>query len=112
MNYTRYKFYLFLRAVQGNWRNALFLKCDSDVCPYGQPSFCGGYLLTADDNGTLLLMPVRYFQHMTGEAVDANECIGILTRSVFEKVYSLYIEWTATSSKDCSLKQLCPGLEI
>ena len=112
MNHTRYKFYLFLRAVQGNWRNAFFLKCDSQICPYGQTPACAGYLLTADDNGTLLLMPVSYFQHMTGETVEANECIGILTRSTFEKVYHLYIEWNTISDKECSLKQLCPGLDI
>ena len=112
MNHTRYKFYLFLKAVQGNWRNAMFLKCNTEICPYGQHPSCGGYLFTADDNGTLLLIPVRYFQHMTGETVDAEECAGILTRSTFEKVYYLYIEWNTISTKDCALKQLCSDLEI
>ena len=109
---TRYKFYLFLRAVQGNWRNALFLKCDSKDCPYGHSPSCAGYLLTADDNGILLLMPVNYFQYMTGETIDANECMGILTRNIFEKVYRLYIEWNTLSDKNCALKQLCLDLEI
>lgn len=112
MNQTKYKIYLFLKAVQGNWRNALFLRCESDVCPYGQDHSCEGHLLTADDNGTLLLMPVKYFQLLTGEAVDANECIGILTRTTFEKVYSLYIAWNTTSSRDCSLQQLCSDLKL
>ena len=111
MNHTRYKFYLFLKAVQGNWRNALFVECGTEICPYGKNS-CGGYLLTADDNGTLLLIPVRYFQHMTGETIDQNECADILTRYTFEKVYKLYIEWNTISTKDCALKQLCTELEI
>lgn len=112
MNHTRYKFYLFMRAVQGNWRNAIFLKCDTKVCPYGQTPSCEGYLFTADDNGILLLMPVRYFEQITGDSVDANECIGILTRNTFEKVYHLYIEWNTVSTKECALKQLCPDLEL
>lgn len=111
MNQPRYKIYLFLKAVRGNWRNALFLKCDSTHCPYEQSS-CEGYLLTADDNGTLLLIPASYFRQLTGEAITPDECIGILTRSTFEKVYHLYIEWNTTSSTDCSLKQLCNDLEL
>ena len=111
MNQPRYKIYLFLKAVRGNWRNALFLKCDSTHCPYGQSS-CEGYLLTADDNGTLLLIPVSFFRQLTGETMDPDECIGILTRSTFEKVYRLYIEWNTISSSDCSLKQLCSDLKL
>ena len=111
MNQTKYKIYLFLKSVQGNWRNSLFLRCESDVCPYGQSS-CEGYLLTADDNGTLLLIPVNYFCQLTGETVDSDECIGILTRSTFEKVYRLYIEWNTISSSDCSLQQLCSDLML
>ena len=111
MNHIRYKIYLFLKAVQGNWRNALYIQCDTE-CPYEQKTPCRGYLLTADDHGTLFLMPVCYFQQIMGETVYPNECIGILTRSTFEQVFHLYIVWNTTSARDCALKQLCSDMEI
>lgn len=112
MNQTKYILYPFLQAVRGNWRNALFLKCDSNACPYGQTHSCKGYLLTANADGTPLLMPVRYFQMLTGESVAEDECRGILTRQVFEDIYALYIEWHTLSSGDCPLRQLCPDIKI
>lgn len=112
MNQTKYILYPFLQAVRGNWRNALFLKCSADLCPYGQTPPCEGYLFTANADGTPLLMPVRYFRLLTGESVAEDECRGILSRQAFEAAYALYIEWHTLSSRDCPLKQLCPELKI
>ena len=112
MNQTKYILYPFLQAVRGNWRNALFLKCCTDICPYGQDSPCEGYLLTANADGTPLLMPVRYFRLLTGESVAEEECRGILTRQAFEAAYTLYIEWHTLSSRCCPLKQLCQELKV
>lgn len=107
MSQTKHILYPFLQAVHGNWRNALFLKCDSERCPYRKVS-CEGYLLTANADGTPLLMPVRYFRLMAGETVSADECRGIVTRQAFEAAFALYIEWHTLSSTDCALNQLCP----
>lgn len=111
MDQNNYLLYPFLQAVRGNWRNALFLKCGRDGCPYGRVTLCEGFLMTATADGTPLLMPVRYFRMLTGESVEPEECQGILKCQAFEAVYSLYIEWHNTSSRECQLRQLCqpPG---
>lgn len=107
MNQNNCILYPFLQAVRGNWRNSIFLQCGTDVCPYGQPLPCEGFLFTADVDGTPLLMPIRYFRMLTGETVSKGECQDVLKRQAFEAIYSRYIEWHTISSKDCPLRQLC-----
>ena len=46
---TSCKFYSFLRAVRGNWRNAIFVSCGCDACMYGREKPCSGFLLTVDE---------------------------------------------------------------
>ena len=44
---TSCKFYSFLRAVRGNWRNAIFVSCGCDACMYGrevEPTECSAVL--------------------------------------------------------------------
>lgn len=106
MNQATQLLYPFLKAVRGNWRNALLLKCDSVKCPYGQTSPCNRYLLTADAEGALLLMPVSYFECLTGETIIPDECAGSLTRQSFEQIYHLYIDWHAGFMGECPVKQL------
>ncbi len=64
------KIYSFLRAVRGNWRNAIFVSCDCGHCMCGRTTPCSGFLLAVDECGQvshrgfhavsahLLLLPV------------------------------------------------------
>ena len=54
---TACKFYSFLRAVRGNWRNAIFVSCGCDACMYGREKPCSGFLLTVDECGQVMLLP-------------------------------------------------------
>lgn len=45
------KIYSFLRAVRGNWRNAIFVSCDCGHCMCGRTTPCSGFLLAVDECG-------------------------------------------------------------
>ena len=107
MKNKKCKMYPFLKAVRGNWHNALFIKCDYDVCPHSQAPPCEGFLLTIDADGTPILMPVRILQQSSGESIEPEECRAVLNKQAFEAVYSLYIEWHTVSSIGCPLLELC-----
>ena len=83
MNQQPCIFYSFLRAVQGNWRNALFIQCSQAACPCEVSQSCQGFLLTADAEGLPLLMPVSEICQLTGESVITAECRGLLERQAF-----------------------------
>ena len=102
MNQTNYTLYSFMRAVRGNWHNALFIRCSCHSCPHT----CKGFLMAADADGRPLLIPVETLRRLTGESVEASECRGCLDRQAFEAAFSQYIEWHTVSDEDCPLWQL------
>ena len=85
---TPCKFYSFLRATGGNWRNAIFISCDCEVCTHEHEKPCSGFLFT-------------------GEQVDPAECSAVLPRRSFESAFSKYIEWHTPDPSNCTLHQLC-----
>lgn len=97
-----YTLYAFMRAVRGNWRNALYIECNYNLCAHKGD----GFLFVADADGKLILVPVSTFQKFSGESIDPTECQATLSRQAFESVYSLYIEWHTSSNAKCSLWQL------
>lgn len=107
MNQHLCSFYPFLRALEGNWRNALFIQCSSSACPCEVSQSCQGFLLAADAEGRPLLMPASELCRLTGESVESAECRGILERQAFESAYRQYIEWHTESARECALLQLC-----
>ena len=96
------EFYVFLRAVYGNWRNAIFIRCQS--CP--QNLMCSGYLLAADAAGKPLLFSADTFYELTGERVDPSECSAILDRGAFKSAYAQFLEWYTTDNIVCPFSQL------
>lgn len=106
MRHIDYTLYSFMRAVRGNWHNALFISCNCQTCPHGEGLRCDGFLMAADADGRPLLMPVETLRRLTGESVEAAECWGSLDRRAFEAAFSQYIEWHTVSDEDCPLMQL------
>lgn len=96
------KLYAFMRAVSGNWRNALYIDCNDNLCSHKGE----GFLFVADADGAPILIPARRFQDFSGESIDSAECRATLSRQTFESAYSLYIEWHTISDAKCSLWQL------
>ena len=67
------KIYSFLRAVRGNWRNAIFVSCDCGDCMCGRATPCSGFLLAVDECGQIMLLPAEDIQRLSGETVDSSE---------------------------------------
>ena len=97
-------FYPFMKAVRGNWHNAMYLPCRYCTCT--QKPHCEGFLMTADADGQLLLAPIEEIRSLTGEDIEPGDCLGVLEKRVFETLYSLYLEWHTLSSSGCPLLQL------
>ena len=77
---TPCKFYSFLRATGGNWRNAIFISCDCEVCPHEHEKPCSGFLFTVDECGQVMLLSAESVHQLTGEQVDPAECSAVLPR--------------------------------
>ena len=104
---TPCKFYSFLRAVGGNWRNAIFIPCDCEGCPHEREKPCFGFLFTVDECGQVMLLSAESVHQLTSEQVDPAECSAVLPRRSFESAFSKYIEWHTPDPSDCTLHQLC-----
>lgn len=99
------EFYHFLRAVRGNWRNAIFVYCSS--CTYGRQIPCTGFLLAVEGDGKVILLTSMQVHNLTGEEVSPSECCATLSYHAFESAFSKYIEWHVSDPTKCSLRQLC-----
>ena len=100
------KIYSFLRAVRGNWRNAIFVSCDCGNCMCGRTTPCSGFLLAVDECGQVMLLSAEDIQRLSGETVDSSECIAILSRRAFDAAFSKYIEWHKPEPSASALRQL------
>lgn len=96
------RLYSFLRAAQGDWRYAVYIACSS--CPYTGKG-CGGHLLSANADGVPILFSISQFEELTGEAVDKDECAGVLTKQAFESLYNKWLLWNAIRKDQCSILQ-------
>ena len=97
--------YLFLTACSGNWRNSIYIKCQSDK---DDP----GYLLAADRDGQPVILPVQRFYELTGEQIDPAECCGQLTEAGFESLYAQYLLWRLPTAEEHPLRRLCEKTEV
>lgn len=95
--------YPFLKATKGNWRNAIFISCDCEICPYGHKTVCEGFLMTANPDGAPYILSVEKYRALTKEPFDATECVGFLSRQAFESAYGLYLQWNLPSMQNCPL---------
>lgn len=107
MEATEKTLYVFLSLTRGNWRNAAVISCGN--CPYEQS--CAGFLLTADTEGTPVLLPVAKFEKMTGKTVDQTECAAVIRREAFESVYDRWLLWHVTDKNQCALRQITNTLQ-
>jgi hypothetical protein len=96
------KVYWFLNAVKGNWRNAMFIKCES--CPYGR-NVCDGFLLTTGHDGAPILISAAAIRQLSGQSADRHECLAVIDRKSFEKLFAVWLEWNVGSSDECSVLQ-------
>lgn len=103
-NQNHNKLYPFMKAVRGNWHNALYLSCRQSTCT--QHENCQDFLMSADADGHPILIPVDEMRSLSGEDIEPGECLDTMEKQKFETLYSLYIEWHTVSQTGCPLLQL------
>ena len=96
-----------MKSVRGNWRNALYVRCDEAHCTAKNKKCCGAFLLTADADGVPLLVPVNAFEKFAGESIEPDECCGTMDKHAFEAVFELAIQWRTVSQTACPLQVFC-----
>ena len=89
--------YAFLNAVQGNWRNAVYVECINSACQQK----CSGFLLALESNGKAVLLPEKYIRVITGHVADKSECTMVITRKQFEAFSSIWLAWLTDSDNAC-----------
>ena len=95
---------VFLSAVEGTWRNALYIDCRKPDCPHSHA--CSGVLFAADEDGAPILFPGEEFQRQSGQRIDKFECQGTLERTAFEAAFHCFINWHTETDGGCALRQL------
>ena len=81
----------FLTACRGNWRNACFISCNECKC---------------HADGKPVLIPAAEYERLTAQRIDPSECRGNLSRSAFEDIYALYLNWCLSDDESCCLQIL------
>jgi hypothetical protein len=60
----------FLKAAQGNWRNAIYIGCSGCV---RKEIPCAGFLMSVDRDAKPILVELSQFQRITGERIYQDE---------------------------------------
>ncbi len=102
------RLYPFLKAAQGNWRNAMFIHCLGQRCAVAPD--CTGFLLCADAAGKPLVISAKQFSHLTGEPIEPSECAAILDKAAFDSAYALWLAWTVEDPHGCTCLQVADTL--
>ena len=89
--------YELLFSCKGNWRNAIYIPCG--LCPHPCKVDRSGYLAAIRQDGAPLLVSIRDFEKGTGERIDPGECIGTLSTDAFSSLFSRYLIWKMSRSK-------------
>ena len=100
------KLYAFLKAIRGNWRNAIYVSCNCATCPYGYSPACKGFLLTANEDGCPLVMSEQDFMTLSNESVEPSECWGTISREAFESLYMMFLQWHLEDTGSCPIRIL------
>ena len=97
--------YTFLNAVQGNWRNAVYVECDNTACR----RTCCGFLFALDRDGKAILLPADFIKKLTGETADKSECAAVLKRRQFDALASSWLAWLSDSEGNCPALRYIQG---
>lgn len=94
----------FLEAAEGNYRNALFIRCT--CCHFQQPPRCGGFLFIPGSDCRPLLVPLRDAEIFLGRRVDPQECADIINNITFRRLYHQWFLLNTSSDEECPLHQM------
>lgn len=95
---------VFMEAAQGNYRNALYVRCS--VCLYSRESHCGDFLFIAGHDGIPILFPVYDAEQFFGHNIDCSECIGNISNQDFLRLYHKWIQLNTSTDNVCPYHQI------
>ena len=62
--------------------------------------------MSADAGGKPVLISIAEYERLTVQRIDPSECRGNLSRSAFEDIYALYLNWCLSDDESCCLQIL------
>ncbi len=62
--------------------------------------------MSADAGGTPVLISIAEYERLTVQRIDPSECREKLSRSAFEDIYALYLNWCLSDDESCCLQML------
>lgn len=95
--------YEFLHAVQGNWRNSIYV--DSSSCGRCGEKCPGDYLIIANEDGAPIAVPVKDMVSISGQSIAKDECIAVMRCKDIRTFYHLWLIWNADTDKECPVEQ-------
>ena len=60
--------------------------------------------MSADAGGKPVLIPAAEYERLTAQRIDPSECRGNISRSAFEDIYALYLNWCLSDDESCCLQ--------
>ena len=93
--------YKFLKLTSGNYRNAIYVKCDDGK----------EYMLVADADTRPMLFPFDLFYTLTGEYPPKDEMCGNLSTCAFKNIYREWLLWNSEKG-DCPVCSMYKKSEV
>lgn len=103
MSHIPCRVFMFLSALEGDWRNAIYIECGERSCPHAAE--CSEILFAADADGQPILLPAPVLRVCGNQEVDKRECTGRLEKSAFISAYRRFLDWHTDMDGDCVLRQ-------
>ena len=100
--------FAFLKATRGNWRNAVFIECGK--CTLGLDELCAGFLLAFGSDAKPIVVRVEQIVRALGEVPDIDECVALIDRADFERLFAAWLIWAVDSPHDCALLKVSESI--
>lgn len=94
----------FFEAVEGNYRNALYIRCST--CKHRRENSCGDFLFVPGHDCQPILLPLADANLFMGRTVDSSDCVGILTSHAFLQLYHQWLMLYTDSDETCPFHQM------
>jgi len=94
----------FMSAVNGDWRNAIYITCAA--CVYEQHGLCEGFLLAFDGDCNPVLIRAETVRELAVQSFDTSECAAKLERRAFARLFARWLVWRVDSPEMCALCSL------
>lgn len=93
----------FYQVSDGNWKNAIYLFCDS--CPLLSEQACKNLLCVFDIESKPVIIPVIDAESLWDETIDKSNCISVMGTQVFMKLHWKWFLENMENPFDCRFRE-------